>query len=105
MFYLSLRLVILVYLIFQPVKVFVRDDFSFWCIYFSHFGVRHKIDEAVLDPVIHVIYKHMEWHYPSLAMCCQFIFIFCYLRPVFIKTLRNLVKIVIVLKTCFVVLD
>lgn len=66
MAYLSLRLVILVCLIFQPVKVFMWDSFSFWYIYFaSHFGARHKIGEAVLDPVIHVIYKHMEWHYPS----------------------------------------
>lgn len=66
MFYLSLRLVILVCLIFQPVKVFMWDGFSFWYIYFSsHFGVRHKIGEAVLDPVIHVTYKDVEWHYPS----------------------------------------
>lgn len=50
MFYLSLRLVILECLIFQPVRVFLWDGFSFWYIRFSsHFGVRHKIGEAALD--------------------------------------------------------
>lgn len=109
MFYLSLRFVILVCLIFQPLKVFMRDGFSFWCIYLSHFGVRHKIGEAAPDPVIHVIYKHMKWHYPSRHFTGHVLSVNLYFllfkTCIYKNILRNQVKIVTVLKTCFVVLD
>lgn len=89
--------------------VFMRDGFLFWCIYFSsHFGVRHKIGEAVLDPVVHVIYKYVEWHCPSRPLTghvlSAHLYFLLFKTCIYKNVLQNQVNSVIVLKACFVVL-
>lgn len=66
MFYLSLRLVILVCLIFQLVKVFMWDGFSSGLAISPPTLVSDtKLMRLCLILVICVIYEHREWHYPS----------------------------------------